>query len=193
PCQSFLGPRLQASKNPDQALPATIQSIVGALFSSLEAHEQFWLSQNGAKIAPVFGFQSELDLGPVRVNRKRMFEMFRTGIQQISSILEQIVSPETLEGIRKVAQAGGDRCHFSDELWVKTIYDFAASFHRSVMNRDHLLQALTPVYRGRISSYLLENHGASLEEIQARMESLEQEYERLKPYLVQTWSSPGAR
>ncbi len=193
PCQSFLGPRLQSSKNSDPALPATIQNIVGALFSSLEAHEQFWLSQNGAKAAPVFGFQSELALGPVRVNRKRMFEMFRTGVEQLSSILEQIVSPETLQGIGKVAEAGAGQCHFPDELWVRTVYEFAAAYHRSVMNRDHLLQALTPVYRGRTSSYILENHGASLGELRARMESLEGEYERLKPYLVQSWSSPSAR
>jgi hypothetical protein len=50
-----------------------------------------------------------------------------------------------------------------------------------------LLQALTPIYRGRISSYLLENHGASFQELKARTESLRVQYENLKPYFIAGW------
>lgn len=186
-CQSFLGPKVHSGRRPAESLPETIQRIVGSLFRSLEAHERFWIAQKDPRMAPTFGFQSELDLGPVRVNRKRMFEMFRGGVEQISSILEQILSPATLQAVREAAQ-NNSHPPFSDELWVQTVYEFAASYHRSVMNRDHLLQALTPLYRGRIGSYLLENHGAGLAELKERLRLIKLEYERLKPYLVQSWS-----
>lgn len=187
--QSFLGPKIQASGNSDQNLAGTIQQTVGALFRSMEMNESSWLSRDGLQTVPFFGFQSELDLGAVRVNRKKLLEMFRTGVTELSSILEQILSASTLKEIQRAAQDESGGWRFADDLWVKAIYEFAISYHRSVMNRDHLLQALTPIYRGRVSSYLLENHGASAGELRARREALLRQYEQLKPYLVQGWSA----
>jgi glucosylglycerate synthase len=186
-CQSFLGPKIHSEKGAGETLPATIQRIVGALFRSMEAHESFWVVRTGLKTAPTFGFQAELDLAPVRVNRKRMSQMFRTGVEELSSILEQILSGPTVQGIREIAKVTDAGFQFPDELWVKTIYEFAAAYHHSVINRDHLLQALTPVYRGRVGAYLLENHGANVSELAARLESLNMEFERLKPYLIESW------
>jgi hypothetical protein len=186
-CQSFLGPKIQSSNHAEVGLADTIQRVVGALFRSLEMHEPQWISRKGLQTVPTFGFQSELDLGPLRVNRKKMCDMFRTGVAELSSILEKILSPATLASIQQVAQSDESCCHFTDELWVKTIYEFAIAYHHSVMNRDHLLQALTPIYRGRISSYLLENHGASFQELKARTESLRVQYENLKPYFIAGW------
>jgi glucosylglycerate synthase len=186
-CQSFLGPKIQSETSTGESLPTTIQRIVGALFRSMEIHESFWVVRTGLKTAPTFGFQAEVDLAPARVNRKRMFQMFRTGVEELSSILEQILSGSTLHDIRVVAKDNDAGFHFPDELWVRTIYEFAAAYHHSVINRDHLLQALTPVYRGRVGSYLLENHGASVSELEARLDSLNMEFDRLKPYLVEGW------
>ena len=186
-CQSFLGPKIRSETHPGESLPATIQRTLGALFRSLEVHEPFWLAQTESKTPATFGFQTELDLAPVRVSRKRMFEMFRTGVEELSSILEKVLSATTLQAIREVAQQNGGGSQFPDELWVKAVYEFAASYHHSVINRDHLLQALTPIYRGRVGSYLRENHGAGFDELRARLASLRSEYQRLKPYLIQTW------
>ncbi|HTV53640.1 MAG TPA: glycosyl transferase family 2 [Terriglobia bacterium] len=186
-CQSFLGPKIHSEKGAGESLPATIQRIVGALFRSMEIHESFWVVRTGLKTAPTFGFQAELDLAAVRVNRKRMFQMFRSGVEELSSILEQILSTPTAQGIREIANDTDAGFRFPDELWVKTIYEFAAAYHHSVINRDHLLQALTPVYRGRVGAYLLENHGASVSELTERLNSLNVEFERLKPYLIECW------
>ena len=188
-CQSFLGPKVHSGKQAEQNLAGAIQQVVGALFYSLEAHQNFWMSRTEPVALPLFGFKSELDLGPVRVNRKRLFEMFRTGVEELSTILSQILSAPVLQQIREVALGQENTCHFSDELWAKTIYEFAVSYHRAVMNRDHLLQALTPIYRGRVCSYLLENHGARVAELHKRLEVLHQQFERLKLDFIQNWSA----
>ncbi|MGH9449606.1 MAG: glycosyltransferase family 2 protein [Terriglobia bacterium] len=184
-CQSFLGPKTSAAKHPTQNLATAIQNAVGAVFQSLEAHQDVWPGLTGSRSVPSFGTPSSDDLGPDRLNQRRMFEMFRSGTTQITSILERILSAQTLEGIRGVA-AGSDG-HFPDDLWVKTVYEFAAAFHRRTMNRDHLLQALTPIYRGRISSFLRESHGAGVKTLEERREALQLEFERMKPYLVEGW------
>ncbi len=188
PCQSFLGAKVHPSKLTEQNLAGMITQVVGALFFSLEKQQDAWLGKIEPKVAPLFGFKSELDLGPVRVNRKRLCAMFRTGVEELSGLLGEILSATTLQQIRTVAAAPDGFCHFPGELWAKTVYEFAVSYHRAVMNRDHLLQALTPIYRGRVCCYVSENHGARVDELQGRLDALYQDFERLKLEFIQDWS-----
>jgi glucosylglycerate synthase len=187
-CQSFLGPKLHAQKSSAQNIVATIQGVVGALFRCMEVQESYWLSRTGTQPIPVFGFEYSSGLEPRRLNRKKMFSMFQTGVDQLAPVLESIVSQETLKDIQKVAQGDERTFRFPDELWVKTVYEFASSYHHTVINRGHLLQALTPLYRGRICSVLLEEQRADAEQIEKKLEALSQQYESLKPRLVERWT-----
>jgi hypothetical protein len=187
-CQSFVGPRIEASRRPALDLTTTIQEIVGAVFRCMEMHQPYWVSRLGSKDVPTFGFQPMLDLDPVRVDRKRMFLMFKNGVDQLGSVLEKILSASTLQGIQEISKMEEKRFRFPDELWTKTVYEFASSHHHSVINRDHVLQALTPLYRGRVSSFISENLRADTKEVESKLELLRLEYERLKPYLIESWN-----
>ncbi|TAM81600.1 MAG: glycosyl transferase family 2 [Acidobacteria bacterium] len=188
-CQSYLGPKIHTPDASTQNIVTTIREALGALFRCMENQQSFWLSRNEPpQTAPVFGFEYSSGLEPRRVNRKKLLTMFQNGLDHLAPILESILSAETLGQIQGAAQQNEKHFHFPDELWVKTIYEFAASYHHSVMNRDHLLQALTPIYRGRIYSVVLENHRADAEQIEKRREALCQEYERQRPHLVERWA-----
>ena len=160
-CQAFLGPKVHTANPASPDLAVTIQQVVGALFSCLEAHQSYWMTHEGIRSVPAFGFQYDLDLQPIRVNRKRMLNTFLHGVAELASILEAALSPQTLQQIQAIAKLDGEGFSFPDDLWVKTVYEFAGAFHRSVINRDHLLQALTPLYLGRINSFLSENQRSS--------------------------------
>jgi glucosylglycerate synthase len=188
-CQSFLGPKIHAREPSPQNIVATIQDALGALFRCMENQEAFWISRTEPpQPAPVFGFEYSSGLEPRRLNRKKMLTMFQNGVSQLTPILESILSTETLKEIQGVSQQNEKQFRFPDELWVKTIYEFAASFHHSVINREHLLQALTPIYRGRICSVVLEDQRADAEQIEQKLEALCQEYDRLRPRLVEKWA-----
>ena len=187
-CQSFLGPKIHAPQQIGQGLVGTIQQVVGALFNSLETHESYWLGHSGTEEVPSFGFKYSVALEPIRLNRKLMLQMFRGGTEQLASILQNILTPETFGEIQNVAKAGDKDFRYPDELWVKTVYEFACSYHHSVINRDHLLQALTPLYRGRMASFVLENHGADGEVIERKLGALGAEFERVKSGLDQGWT-----
>ena len=58
-----------------------------------------------------------------------------------------------------------------------------------MINRDHLLQALVPLYRGRIGSFVLENYRADAEQIEKKLEALGAQYQSLKPHLIETWTT----
>ncbi len=188
-CQSFLGPKIHARESSTQNIVATIQAALGALFRCMENQQAYWLPRTEApQPVPVFGFEYSSGLEPRRLNRKKMLMMFQNGVSQLTPILESILSAETLKEIQGVSQQNEKQFRFPDELWVKTIYEFAASYHHSVINREHLLQALTPIYRGRIYSVVLEDQRADTEQIEKNLETLCQEYERLRPQLVEKWA-----
>jgi hypothetical protein len=58
-----------------------------------------------------------------------------------------------------------------------------------VISRDHIIQALAPLFRGRAFTFLMENRNASGEKVENNIEDLCLEFERLKPYLLQLWKS----
>ena len=188
-CQAFLGPKVHSANPASPDLAVTMQQVVGALFSCLEAHQSYWMTHEGIRTVPAFGFQYDLDLPPIRVNRKRMLNTFLKGVAELASILEPALSPPTLQQIREIAKLGGEGSVFPDDLWVKTVYEFAGAFHRSVINRDHLLQALTPLYLGRINSFLSENHRSSATGARERIKKLRSQFESLKPYLAERWNA----
>lgn len=186
-CQAFLGPKIHAPAYEEPNLATVLQRVVGTLFECLETDQDFWPARSGSAPIPTFGFEYELSLEPVRVNRDRMLQVFRNGVRECAPILGPILSPDTLQAIQRLTEAGDADLRFPDELWVKTVYEFAASYHRTVIHRDHLMQALVPLYLGRTSSFVAENQGASSLEFEHRLEALCLEFERFKPYLIERW------
>ena len=122
------------------------------------------------------------------MNRKRIFDLFRSGVAELSPLLKSILAADTDAEIQRVATLDERNFHFDEVLWTRTLCDFAAAYHHSRLNRDHLLQALVPLYRGRIYSFLLEHQDSSPDEIEADSEKLCVEFERQKPYLIERWN-----
>jgi hypothetical protein len=186
--QSFLGPKGHHEQQPADLVPAMRQTV-GTLFWSLEQQFPVWSSNDGTQAVPTVGAEYEVTTESVRVNRKRLHQMFCTGVAQLEPILKSIVSAATLEELKRMAGSDEEAFTYSDELWVKTIYEFAASYYRSVISRDHIIQALVPLYRGRVYTFLVQNREASADEVEQNIEALCLAFERLKPYLLELWSA----
>jgi len=161
---------------------------VGALFSSLEPNFSVWSARAGSQPIPTTGAEREFTLEPLRVNRKRLREMFSTGVAELESVFQSILSPSTLAELQRIARLEEVRFRYSSELWVKTVYEFAAAYHKSVISRDHIIQALAPLFRGRVFTFLVENRNGSAADVEDNIEGLCLEFERLKPYLLEIWN-----
>jgi hypothetical protein len=192
-CESALGTRRQAGRDDRVTLGSVVEQVVGSLFACLELHERHWQASRSPTEVPVKGQEQELALEPVRINRKRMFDRFRSAVVELGSVLEQILAAETLAEVRALTGKSDREMHFPDELWARTVYDFAAAYHRSVMHRGHLLQALTPLYLGRAGSFVLENLESDAPQVDLRLEELCLAFERLKPYLQERWKASEER
>jgi glucosylglycerate synthase len=186
--QSFLGERDHVERRAADLVPA-LRQTVGALFSALEPDFPVWSAVVGSKPVATTGADHEVLLAPMRVNRKRLREMFSTGVAELEAVFQSILSPSTMADLQRIAGLGDEEFQYSPELWVRTVYEFAASYQKSVINRDHIIQALAPLFRGRAFTFLMENRNASAEEVENNIEGLCLEFERLKPYLLQMWKS----
>jgi len=111
--------------------------------------------------------------------------MFASGVAELESVFRSILSPATLAELQRIAPR--EDAYYSAELWAKTIYEFAAAFHKSVINRDHIIQALAPLFRGRALTFLVENEQSTAAGVENNIEGLCLEFERWKPYLLELW------
>jgi hypothetical protein len=187
-CQSFLGEKIRIEHHTADLVPA-LRQTAGTLFSALEPDFPIWSAVAGSQPVPTTGADHEVLLEPLRVNRKRLREMFSTGVAELESVFQSILSPSTLAELQRIARLGDDEFHYPAELWVRTVYEFAASYQKSVISRDHIVQALAPLFRGRVFTFLTENRSASSDDVEKNIEGLCLEFERLKPYLLQLWKS----
>lgn len=187
-CQTFLGEKEPVERRAADLVP-TLRQTVGTLFSSLEADFPVWSAVTSSQAVPTTGSGEEILLDPLRVNRKRLREMFATGVAELESVFQSILAPSTLEALHRIAGLGEEEFQYPPELWVRTIYEFAAAYQKSVINRDHIIQALAPLFRGRVFTFVVENRNGSAHDVANNIEGLCLEFERLKPYLLAMWKS----
>lgn len=184
--QSFLGTKMTPARSGGDLVPV-MRRTVGALFSSLDKNFPAWSTITGSEPVSTLDGQPESTPESGRINRKGLRDMFATGVTQLETVFRSILSPSTLSELQRIAALGIGEFNYPADLWAKTIFEFAAAYHKSVINRDHILQALVPLYRGRSLTFLLENRDGSGESNEIREESLCGEFEKLKPYLLEIW------
>jgi glucosylglycerate synthase len=184
--QSFLGDKAPVPRSSTDLVHA-MRRTVGPLFASMDQDFAFWSATSPASPSPPNGDASELTEESTRINRKQLRETFAHGVSQLEPVFRSILSSATISEIQRIAALDLNEFRYPNETWARTIFEFAASFHKSVINRDHIIQALVPLYRGRALSFMLENRDSSTEEMEKNVESLCLEFEHLKPYLLEVW------
>jgi glycosyltransferase involved in cell wall biosynthesis len=189
-CQSFLGAKIHDSKDPGVDLSSMLVQVVSSVFSLMEINHDYWRAISVSQPVQLFGFEYTVGLESVQVNVERMIEGFKTGARDLRSIWEIALSYETLSMITRIA----DNNHqaqflFPDDLWVKVVYEYAIAWHQKLLYREHLIKSLTPLYLGRVASFVLSTENADSVEVESKLEDLCLEFEKQKPYLLEKWQA----
>ncbi len=184
--QSFLGTRGRLEAPPSDLVKA-MRETAGLLFCSMDCYPTAWKEAREPLPAPCGGCQAAVSLEPMRVNRKRLHQMFTFGISQLEPVFSSILSGPTHEELKRLATLPENEFALPEPLWARTVYEFAAAYHRAVIGRDHVVQALVPLFRGRALTFLTENREAEEPEIESNVEKVCQAFEAEKPYLLQAW------
>ena len=186
-CQAYLGAKIHDPKDPAADLSAMLAQVVGSVFSLMEEHVGVWRAVRESEPIPLFGFQFEVGLEPISVNVDGMVKALELGLKEFIPLWEGVLSEKVLNGLKGLSPSASE-LKFTDDLWVWVVYDFALAAHRRLMTREHLLRSFTPLYLGRIASFILETQQSSHEAVEERIEALCRVFERDKPHLVQQWN-----
>jgi glucosylglycerate synthase len=188
-CQTFIGEKSQVTRGPAPDIVDVLRQTVGTLFWCLEKQQPFWLDRDKSQEVATFGPAHEFTSESTKMDQHHIFEMFRSGVTDLEPILSSILDPQTHAEIKTMVGLQEAKFRFRSDLWVRTIYDFAASYHHAVIDRDHLVQALAPLYRGMTHSFIVEHTDSSPSEMEAANDMLCAEFELQKPYLRERWKT----
>jgi glycosyltransferase involved in cell wall biosynthesis len=187
-CQAFLGTKIHDAKDPGTDLSAMLHQVVGSVFDLMEEYEGNWRAIKGSEAVPTFGFVYSVGLEPIHVNLERMIEMFRLGVKELDPFYKTFLPEDVLTALRDLAaRPGRDGFAYADGAWVRTIMSFALACHRKVMSREHIIKSLTPLYLGKLASFIIETWDSTAEDVEKRLEELCLAFERDKSYLIEAW------
>ncbi len=190
-CQAFLGAKIHDAKDPGADLSAMLHQVVGSVFDLMEEYAGTWRTIAGSEPVATFGFVYSVGLEPINVNLEKMAEMFRLGVKDLDPFYKSFLPEDVLAFLRDLA-ARTDRKTFAypDGEWVRTVTSFALACRRKAVSREHIIKSLTPLYLGKVASFVIETWDSTADEVERRLEELCLSFEREKSDLIERWRSP---
>ncbi len=190
-CHAFLGAKIHDPKDPGADLSAMLYQVVGATFDLMETYPDVWSRTHKSVSVPTFGFHYDVGLEPVSVNVERMIDKFRLGVKELIQIWKEFLPGEVIDFLVKAEELPKDKFFMPDEIWVQIVYSFAIASHKKVINKEHLLKSLTPLYIGRTASFVIDAWESSAREVEEKIENLCLAFESRKEFLIENWNSFG--
>ncbi len=186
-CQANLGVKVHDAKDPAEALGPMFRQVCGTIFSLMEQHQPFWEGVTGSQSVPVFGGDGLQEPAAIEVNQPRMVLQFQEGVRLFGPLYRGVFSHEVAREIEQAADLPAERFHLQVQTWVKLVYELAAKYHHLQEHRMKLLGIMTPLYLGRVASFINDTRDMSSQEAEEVVQEQAQVFEELKPYLVKVW------
>jgi hypothetical protein len=171
-------------------LASILNSIASALFSDIEAKATYW--QRTRPIQPLIAINAvptpQVTNEPVPQSEiVELMESFRIGYGNLHEIWALVLPPQTLLGLKRLSRLTASDFQLPDALWVRIVYDFILAHRQRIINRGHLMGALTPLYLAWVASHIVAGQQGAVPD---PTESLAKAFEADKPYLVSRWRWP---
>jgi glucosylglycerate synthase len=186
-CQSNLGVKIHDVKDPGQHLGPMFRQVLSALFSLMEHYESYWKGVKVSESLETFGFEGTLEPEPVNVNLELLIELFKAGYQQFSPLWKEILCKDSFGEIQKAAELDSTQFYLPTNAWVQILYEIAATYHLWSVNRNKLLDLMTPLYFARVASFVRQSWEMSTNEAEALVEEQAIKFEEQKDYLIKVW------
>jgi len=168
-------------------LREVVHQVVVSAIESLRAHESFWRTVEGVAELQTWGSDPIAIPEAAAWDYKALATQAHHDISEIEPLLETVLEPAVLARfLDESAHAGSE---LDDELWVRVVYAFAAAAHLGRAGVDHLADMFAPLYMWRAAAFMAKTAGESSATVQARLNSVCETFERLKPVLLAAWSA----
>ena len=153
-CQSNLGVKIHDAKDPAESLGPMFRQVVHTLFVLMEQNKAVWKAVKGSRTVPMFGLKKFLEPEPIQVDLGRLVTEYKTGFRQFKELYRDIFSPDCFIQLKECAAKAKTKFIMPNSIWVMVLYETAATFHRWTFNRTQLVNLVTPLYLGRVASFI---------------------------------------
>jgi hypothetical protein len=169
------------------ALRDVVQQLVLVLVESLRAHETFWKTTSEVAELRTWGHVPSALPDPPSWDYAAMADQARRNIVEIAPLLGGVLEPAALAKL--LDEVSKPAIDLDDEFWVRIVYAFAAATRGGTASLEHLAGMFVPLYLWRASAFMSVTAPEEPAAVQARLDSLCQTFQRLKPVLVDSWSA----
>jgi hypothetical protein len=190
--QAPLGRRMAAQPEGRGDLSDTLAAVLSQVFEQMDRTAGVWQKVRGSTdtewfgAAPPVADDEALSMPAVTP----MIESFRLGCRDLHDLWSMFLPPATLLELRRMSGRPEEQFVFRDDVWARTVYDFALGYHLRTIGRDHLVRAVTTLYLGWVASFVREMQAAPVAAVEERLEQLARVFEGEKRYLISRWRWP---
>jgi hypothetical protein len=162
-----------------------VHQVFVAAMESLRAHDEFWLRASRVRQLRTWGSDPALFPEAPAWDYQALAAQSRHDLGEIEPLLKSVLDPVALERIMTAGTPGEP----DDELWVRTVYAFAAATRAGRTGIDHLADMFAPLYMWRAAAFMSAVAAEPPATVQARLNALCDTFERLKPLIVAAWTA----
>lgn len=167
------------------------QQVVASVFSVTVQEAPRWLGIAQSYDVPITGEPIAAAPKPAHFDIPASALALREGIEALSPLLAELVTPHTLGALQAAARSPDAR--IDDALWVSAVYELVVSTARGALSVDQIVQTLRPIYLGRLATLLQDLARTRAAPEEASHLKLRLEFERRKTELVAAWPAVIAR
>jgi hypothetical protein len=190
-CQTRLGVKVHDAKDPASSLEPMFRQVVGTLFALMEKTDASWKQIKGSDPVPTFGEPVEEEPEAFPIDFEKLVENFYISWETLRGAWREILCEDTFAELAIHAETGRTAFDLPTDLWVRILFEFAATFHHRTTARRQVIEVLSPLYFARVASFINRTRGLSNAEAEAVVEEQARVFELRKPDLVDLWDNSG--
>ena len=171
-------------------ISSILAQVLSPIFLDMDRYAACWQRTRNSVPVPAIGDPVPVSQDTGGVDISRLVESFQLANRDLQEIWGLVLPPSTLVALRKISRMPVEQFRMPDDLWVRIVFDFALGHHLRIINRDHLLKSMTPLYLAWVASYAQSLAPAGEATLEQTLERLSVAYESGKPYLVSRWRWP---
>ena len=194
-CQSAMGVKIHNMKSPGSDLGSMFTQVASTIFYLMGMHDVKWIRVRGSTATRVFGDVRYEEPATMEINVENLIDHFETGYPGYRDLWEKVLEPANMLEVSYATQARREEDFaFPEKLWAKIVYDFAVAYNFDCdVSRRELVQSLVPLYCARTADSAIKTRNMTTMEAEQLVQRQAEEFEWLKPYLVERWLKAKAQ
>jgi glycosyltransferase involved in cell wall biosynthesis len=186
-CQANLGVKVHDPKDPASSLGPMFRQVVWTLFTLMEQYVEIWKKVQGSEPVETFGLTEFFEPEPIEVNLDLLIYNYKIGFQHFGVLWKELLSSPCYDVLNRLASAETKDFLLPAECWAKTLYELATTFHHWPKNRAKLIDVISPLYHGRVASFVNQTADMKTNQSEQVVEEQAEVFEKEKGYLLKVW------